>query len=107
MNDARQGEVIRSFLSVVRDEFLQPDGVDFTLGVILMEERLDILQAPFGLELMVPTSVDIGQDLETGPAALRDVVLLSGVDEYLSLWDGFTSLVYDPDIDGSPGSCEA
>ena len=56
---------------------------------------------------MAPTSVGIGQDLEAGAAALRDIVLLAGVDEYLSLWDGLAGFVDDPDVDGASGGREA
>ena len=106
MNDARQGEAIGSLLPVVSDELFEPDWVDFALGVVLVQEHLDVLQTPFRFELVAPTSVGIGQDLETGPAALRDIVLLAGVDEYLSLWDGLAGFVDDPDVDGASGGRE-
>jgi hypothetical protein len=105
MNDAREGEIIGCFLPVVRDELLQPDGVDLTLRVVLVQEYLDVLQTPFGFELMAPSSFGIGQDFEAGPAGIREIVLLAGVDEYLSLMDGLAGFVDDPDVDGSPGDC--
>jgi hypothetical protein len=52
---------------------------------------------------MAPASIGIGQFPEACPSALRDVVLLAAVDEYLSLRHGLTGLVDDPDIDGASG----
>jgi hypothetical protein len=43
MNDARQCEVIGYLIPVVGDEIFQPDGVDFALRVVLVQEYLDIV----------------------------------------------------------------
>jgi hypothetical protein len=102
MNDAREGEVVGSFLPVVGDEVFEPDGVDVALALIFVQEHLDIPQAPSRFKFMAPTAVHIGQFPEAGLAALRDIVLLAAVDEYVRPGDGLTGLVDDPDIDGAP-----
>jgi hypothetical protein len=56
---------------------------------------------------VAPTTVRVGQFLEAGPAAFRNIVLLAAVDEHLSLRDGLAGLVDDPDIDGASGGREA
>jgi hypothetical protein len=56
---------------------------------------------------VAPTAIRVGQFLEAGPAAIRDIILLTGVDKHMSLWDGLASFVDDPDVDGASGGREA
>ena len=107
MNDPREGEVIGRFLPVVGDEVFEPDGVDVALALIFVQEHLDITQTPFRFKFMAPAAIHIGQFPEAGLAALRDIVLLAAVDEYVRPGEGLAGLVDDPDIDGAPRGCKA
>ena len=51
---------------------------------------------------MAPTAVHIGEFLEAGLAALRDIVFFAAVDEYVRPGDGLAGLVDDPDVDCAP-----
>lgn len=103
MDNPWKREVIRSTLTVKRDKLLELDRVDLTFGLVLVQEHLNVFQAPFRFKLVVPTAVGVGGLLEAAPTRRRDVVLLAGVDEYLGPFDRFSRLVDDADVDGTSG----